>query len=330
MMSMLLINLPDNARLRRVFQTSDFERLAGMGEIVRFDPTSGSVERFHDLLGRADAMLTGWGSRSLTHDDWAAASAGRSMERPLLVAHAAGSIRHLVPRELLSKGVRLTQSASGMAPSVAQFAVGLMILGLRQTMGRTAALRAGQRTNETEPYRDLRGLTVGLWGLSQVGRRVPPLLAPFGCRVIAYDPYWSTEDAAALGVELVDDLDELVRHSDVLSLHAPVTDATRRQLDARRTALLQPGSVVVDQEALFARAQAGEIQLYTDVTEPEPLPTDHLAWQCPGIFITPHIAGPTSQALRQIGTHAIDEIERFLKGEPLKSEITPDRYDILA
>jgi phosphoglycerate dehydrogenase-like enzyme len=338
MMPVLLINLPDNARLRRVFLPSDFERLSGMGEIIRFDPTGGDGDRFRDLLARADAMLTGWGSRPVTADDWAAVSARRSLERPLLVAHAAGTVRHLVAKERLGEGLRLTQSAAGVAPSVAQFAVGMMVLGLRQTLARTAALRSGSAKTDDAPYRDLTDLTVGLWGLSQVGRRVPPLLAPFGCRVIAQDPFWNSEDAARLGVELVTDLDELVRRSDVLSLHAPVTDATRRQLDARRIGLLQSGSVVVntarsglvDQEALFARAAAGDIQVYVDVTDPEPLPSTHAAWDCPAIFITPHIAGPTSQALRRIGTHAIDEIQRFLTGEPLKSEITPERYDILA
>jgi phosphoglycerate dehydrogenase-like enzyme len=336
MTSLLLINLPDNERMRRLFPPSDYERLATLGETVRFDPASKDESLFRELLSRADAMLTGWGSRSLTVDDWAAIA--RPSDRPLLVAHSAGSVRHLVPKELLSQGVRLTHSAPGIAPSVAQFAVGLMILGLRQTMERAAAQRTGQPKNESSPVRNLEGLTVGLWGLSQVGRRVPPLLAPFGCQVIAYDPFWSLEQAAALGVELVTDMDELVRRSDVLSLHAPVTEDTHRQLDARRIGLLQTGSVVIntarslltDQDALFARAQAGEIQVYTDVTEPEPLPPTHPAWVCPSIFITPHIAGPTTQALRQIATHALDEIERFVKGESLEAEITPDRYDILA
>jgi phosphoglycerate dehydrogenase-like enzyme len=329
---LILVNLPDNARLRRVFLPADFERLHGMGEVVFFNPKTENEERFNALLAQADAMLTGWGSRTLTAESWL------PRERALLVAHAAGSVRHLVPRELLAKGVRLTQSAAGMAPSVAQFAVGLMILGLRQTLARTITLRAGLSADEAVPYRDLEDVTVGLWGLSQVGRRVPPLLAPFGSRVIAHDPFWSPDAAAALGVELVDSLDELIQRADVLSLHAPVTEATRRQLDARRIALLRPGAVVVntarsaltDQEALFARAFSGDIQVYTDVTEPEPLPAEHPAWQCPNIVITAHISGPTSQALRRIATHAIDEIERFLLGEPLQSEITIDRYDILA
>ena len=276
-------------------------------------------------------MLTCWGSRGLKADPWT------PRERPLLVAHAAGSVRNLVPKEFLSQGVRLTQGTPAIAVAVAQYTVGLLILALRKAIARSAALRSGVRPDESLPYYDLEDLTVGLVGLSQVGRRVPPLLAPFGCRVLAYDPFWNREQAAGLGVELVTDLDDLIARSDALSLHAPVTAETENLIDARRVGLLRGNAVfintaraaLVDQDALFARAIAGEIQAYLDVTMPEPLPPDHAGWTSPNIFITPHIAGPTRQALRRMARHAVDEIERFLKGQPLHSEITPERYDIL-
>lgn len=328
-MSCILANLTASTR-DRVFLAEDLERLAGMGELVWFDPGKDQPAAFQALLAGADAMITCWGSRPLT----AADLAGRT--RPLLVAHAAGSIRHLVPKELLSQGVRLTHSPAGVAPAVAEFAVALMIMALRQTVARAAAFKAGE--GFSGPCQDLAGLTVGLVGLSQVGRRVPLLLAPFGCRVLAYDPYCKAADAAKLGAELVEDLDELIVRSHVLSLHAPVTPETEGMIDARRVALMKPGcafvntarGALVDHDALFARALAGEIQAYLDVTTPEPLPRDHPAWNSPNIFLTPHIAGPTAQTLRRIVTHALDEIGRFLAGRPLLTEVTPERYDLLA
>ncbi len=330
-MPTILINLTEDSR-RRVFPNDEFNTLNTVGEIVRFDPKADDASVFPRLLAEADAVLTCWGSRAVTADAW------QERDRPLLVAHAAGSVRGVVPREMLTRGVRLTQSAAPMAIAVAQFAVGLMILALRQTLARGAALRAGGDYTDPFPARDLTGLTVGLVGLSQVGRRMPPLLAPFGCHVIAYDPYWSVEDASALGVELVSDREELIRRSDALSLHAPVTAETRNLLDARLIALLRPGTAVintarpqiVDQDALFARAIAGDIQVYVDVTEPEPLPPSHAAFNSPNIFIAPHIAGLSEQGYRRIGQNALDEIARFLRGEPLQTEVTAERYDILA
>ncbi len=330
-MPQILVNLTDASR-RRVFVDDDFQRLAALGETVFFDPQKDEAGAFGALLARSDVMLTCWGSRKLTPEDLP------ERDSPLLVAHSAGSVRGIVPREMLARGVRLTQSASAIAFAVAQYTVGLIILALRQGVARSAALRAGARYEGAFPYQDLEGLTVGLVGLSQVGRRVPPLLLPFGCHLLAYDPYWKSEDARHLGVSLTADLDELVARSDVLSLHTPVTPETENLLDARRIALLRPGAVLVntaraqlvDQNALFARALAGEIQAYLDVTTPEPLPPTHDGWSSPNIFITPHIAGPTKQSLRRVAHHALGEIERFLTGQPLATEVTLERYDILA
>jgi phosphoglycerate dehydrogenase-like enzyme len=330
-MPRILVNLTDNSR-KRVFVDDDFRRLATLGDVVYFDPQKDEAGAFGALLARSDVMLTCWGSRKLTPQDWP----GR--ESPLLVAHSAGSVRGIVPKEVLARGVRLTQSASAIAFAVAQYTVGLMIMALRQAVARSAALRDGARCEGAFPCQDLEGLTVGLVGLSQVGRRVPPLLQPFGCHLLAYDPYWKREDAEGLGVSLMADLDELIARSDVLSLHAPVTPETQNLLDAHRIALLKPGATfvntaraqLVDQNALFARALAGEIQAYLDVTTPEPLPPTHEGWSSPNIFITPHIAGPTKQSMRRIARHALDEIERFVNGRPLASEVTPERYDILA
>lgn len=333
MTTTLLVNLADQPRLARMFLPADFERLARLGTLVRFDPATGDAGAFRRELARADTMLTCWGSRPLTPADWPA-----ERDFPFLLAHAAGSVRGFVPREMLGPGLRVTQSAQAMAPAVAQWAVGLMLWALRQALARTEARKAGRRTDENVPYADLEGLTVGLVGLSQVGRRVPPLLAPFGVsEILAYDPYWSPQQAAQIGVTLMG-LDELIARADVVSLHAPVTDETRQMLDARRVGLLKSGAVVVntaraaltDQDALFARAITGDIQVYVDVTHPEPLPPNHLAYQSPNIYVAPHIGGASTQALRRMATFAIDEIERFLQGLPLQGEVTPGRYDLLA
>jgi phosphoglycerate dehydrogenase-like enzyme len=332
-MAKILLNLTDDSR-RRVFTPADLERLATLGEILPFDPKS-STENvpFSSLLAETDAMLTCWGSRRLTAEDLVVPRSS-----PLLVAHAAGSVRGIVEKELLLHGVRLTQGAPAIAVAVAQYTVGLMILALRQAFFRRTLLQQGEKGGGDYPYRDLERLTVGLVGLSRVGSLTATLLPPFGATVLAFDPYCTPEKADALGVTLVDDLDDLIARSAVLSLHTPVTAETHNMIDQRRVGLLRPGSAfintaraaLVDQEALFARAIAGEIEVYVDVTQPEPLPSDHPAWECPHIFITPHIAGPTEQSLRRMAEYAISEIERFLSGQPLAYEVTYDRYDILA
>ncbi len=334
-MPTLLLNLPDDT-IRRVFaDDADFADLRALADIIRFDPKADDPARFPNLLAGADAILTGWGSRPITPADLFERDS-----RPLLIAHAAGSVRGVCPKETLGvPGVRLSQSSAPMAVSVAQFTIGLMILGARQSLARAQALKTGERYAGAFAYQDLTGLTIGLVGLSQVGRRVPPLLAPFETSpILAYDPYAAPEMTAALGVTLLPHLDDLLARSDIVSLHAPVTEETKGLIDARRVGLLKAGALVVntarpqivDQDALFARATAGEIEYYTDVTTPEPLPSGHPAFISPHIFITPHIAGPTRQTNEKIGRHAVSEIVRFLQDQPLETEVTADRYDILA
>ncbi|GAB4457780.1 MAG: hydroxyacid dehydrogenase [Armatimonadaceae bacterium] len=331
-MPRILLNLTEDSR-HRVFHDEDIERLHTLGELIPFDPKQDTDDLYREHLQTADAMLTCWGSRPLSAE---LLSPERS--HPLLVAHSAGSVRGIVKKELLQNGVRLTQGAPAIAVAVAQYTVGLIVLALRQALHRRTQLSQGSKDGGAYPYRDLEDLNVGLVGLSRVGTQTALLLPPFGAKVLAYDPYCTPEKAQALGVELVADLDDLISRSDVLSLHTPVTDETRNLIDSRRIGLLRAGSVfintaraaLVDQDALFVRAMAGELEAYLDVTTPEPLPPDHPAWQSSHIFITPHIAGPTQQSMRRMARYAISEIERFLNGEPLQYEVTFDRYDILA
>ena len=163
----ILINLTADTT-RRVFVDDDFARLADLGETERFDPKSDSdPEGYARRLARADAMLTCWGSRPVRLDDLILRPVGA---KPLLVAHAAGSVRGIVSREVLETGrVRLTQGAPAIAKAVAHYTVGLIVLGLRQAIARREAMRAGEKL--PGPYYDLEGIPVGLIGLSRVGAK---------------------------------------------------------------------------------------------------------------------------------------------------------------
>lgn len=328
-MPQLLLNMSD-ATLRRVFADDDLARLATLGDVARFDPQRDAPDTFAARLDAADVVVTCWGSRKIEPAD----VAGRG--RPLLIAHAAGSVRPVADRDTLSETVRLTQSAAAMVPSVAQFSLALIVLALRQTVARAAALHTPAPVPGVVD--DLDALPVGLVGLSRVGAATADLLAHAGARVLAYDPHAPDERFAAARAERVDDLDALLAASRAVSLHAPVTPETVGMIDARRVGLLPDGAALVntaraqllDQDAVFARALAGTLTYYADVTTPEPLPADHPALRCPHVWITPHIAGPTRQTLRRMAAIAVDESARFLAGEPLAHEVTAARYDLLA
>jgi phosphoglycerate dehydrogenase-like enzyme len=207
-----------------------------------------------------------------------------------------------------------------------------------------AILLAGKRAFRLQRlYRELRafrlwwrevpplgnhGTTVGVVGASRVGRLVLERLRAFDFRRLVYDPLLAPDEARALGAEPVE-LDALLRRSDVVTLHAPLLPETRGLLDRRRLGLLRDGAVLVntargglvDGEALCEELVAGRIDAVIDTTEPELLPADSPLYELPNVFLTPHLAGAMGNETQRLAELALDELGRFVRGEPFVHEV---------
>ena len=141
------------------------------------------------------------------------------------------------------------------------------------------------------------------------------MLGVFTCRVIACDAFTTEEQAAELGVELVD-LDTLLRAADVVSLHLAVTPETRGILGARELAMVRDGALVVnsaraallDNDAFRAQLASGRIRAYLDVYEPDPPPLDDVLRTLDSVVMTPHCAGNTDAMFRDCGRRAIEAL----------------------
>jgi phosphoglycerate dehydrogenase-like enzyme len=283
-------------------------------------------------LSGAVAAITGWDTPPLTD---------KILDRCpdlRLIAHTGGTVRTLVPESAYDRGIRLTQASAVLAEGVAEFAVMQILAGLRDAYLFTRDMRAGVSWRDLAarpPGRLLRDQTVGIVGASRTGRATLHRLRPFGCRCLLYDPYADAGEAAELGAELVE-LDDLLRRSDVVSLHAPVLPETWGLLDAARLALLRDGAVLVntaraalvEEAALLAEAESGRISALLDVFGEEPLP-ERSPWRTAAVA-TPHIAALTAETLREQGGSAAGEVARFLTGDPLLYEISRDAYRVIA
>jgi phosphoglycerate dehydrogenase-like enzyme len=157
----------------------------------------------------------------------------------------------------------------------------------------------------------------------------------FGCQVRVTAPE-SAEAIGAAGAAKVE-LDELLSASRVVSLHAPLNDATRGIMSAERLARMPDGAVLVntargrlvDTEALTAECRDGRLWAALDVTEPEPLPDDHPLWEMENVILSPHVAGPVPMRQPEFGRMVVAELESWLAGRPLKGLITRDRAAIM-
>ncbi|MEU3253598.1 hydroxyacid dehydrogenase [Streptomyces sp. NPDC006997] len=281
-------------------------------------------------LAHAEVLVTGWGC---PHLGAAALTAAPSLRA---VLHAAGSVRSLVGEALWRHGVSVSSAAHGNAVPVAEYTLAMILLAGKDAFTHRERFRA-THTHPTPAQTAATGnlgRRVGVVGASRVGRRLLDLLRPYDLHVLLYDPYVTAAEAAALGAEPLP-LDELLRRSDIVSLHAPDVPATRHMLDRRRLALIRDGAVLVntsrgalvDHDALTDELVSGRLAAVLDVTEPEPLPADSPLYTLPNVFLTPHIAGSLGNELERLGLIVVTELERLAAGLPPAHAV---RYEDLA
>jgi phosphoglycerate dehydrogenase-like enzyme len=180
--------------------------------------------------------------------------------------------------------------------------------------------------------------TVGIVGYSKVGRRVVDLLGRIGSAItLVADPYVTRGPIERAGATLLD-LPELLRRSEILSLHGPALPGTRHMIGAAELALLPDGATaintargsLIDTAALTHECRQGRLFAILDVTDPEPLPSDHPLRHLPTVVITPQLAGSLGSEVLRLSDSMLDEIGRWTADEPLLAEVTAADLALIA
>ncbi|MFI8193583.1 hydroxyacid dehydrogenase [Streptomyces sp. NPDC085946] len=306
------------------------EVLARLRESVRIDPAQ-VAEDFRDpritgTLARAEILVTGWGCPRLD------AAALDAAPRLRAVLHAAGSVKGFATPEVWRRGIVVSSAAAANALPVAEYTLAMILLAGKGVLAARERLRAERPSAGwgIVPGIGNNGRRVGVVGASRIGRRVLELLRPFDLRPALTDPYVDRAQAAALGVPLLP-LDELLRTCDIVTLHAPATDETRRLIGRRELSLMPDGAVLintargalVDHDALVRELRTGRLGAVLDVTDPEPLPADSPLYDLPNAFVTPHLAGSQGNELARLGRTAAEEAARLLRGEEMEHAVDP-------
>jgi phosphoglycerate dehydrogenase-like enzyme len=218
----------------------------------------------------------------------------------------------------LPEHATLCNAGDTRSPAVAQW-VAAAILGDLIGFQRAEAARLAHSWEHWQP-RELAGKRVVIVGHGSIGRAVERRLAPFGVRI------GRVARRARPGVEPVERLADAVAGADAVVVLAPLSESTRGLVGAEVIGRMKEGALlvnagrgpVVDTDALVAAVQAGRIRAALDVTDPEPLPEDHVLWTLDGVFITPHNSGDTPEAEVAAQALARAQILRYRAGLPLE------------
>ena len=250
---------------------------------------------------------------------------GRRMKLVQLVSAGYDTIDLAAARRA---GVPIANNGGSNAISVAEHTVMLILAALKRLVWCHANVCGGKwRVGGFDEHilHELEGKTVGIIGLGRIGKKVARRVLAFEARVQYYDIMRLTQDEEdALGVRFVL-LDELLRTSDVVTVHVPLNDATRGLMSTREFALMKPGAVfvntcrgpVVDERALEKALTSGHLGgAGLDVLVDEPPSPSHPLFHLDNVIITPHMAGPTWENWPRAFRNGFDNIQRVAAGRP--------------
>ncbi len=224
-------------------------------------------------------------------------------------------------------GIPVVYAPGSNTLAVAEHAVMLMLALAKGVLVADRELR--EKNNYAARFSvastELGGKTLGLIGLGKIGKAVAKICKTgFDMRVIAYDPYINKEAAEALGVTLVDDIDDIIEQADVISLHAPATEENHHLIGAEQLDKMRPSTILintargplVDETALYHALKNGQIAAAgVDVFDPEPPEESNPLFTLPNVIVTPHMAAHSAEGLERMATMAAEGILQVLRNE---------------
>lgn len=324
----------------RVGLTHDFLTPSGdvaMGHIglKRLQTTAGvSVEFFREHLPEASAeQVAGFDailslSPRYTPKTFADTNSNLSVLARLGVGYDMVDVEALTGHNVI-----LTITPDGVRRPVATAVVTLLLALSHELLGKDRLVREGRWQQRTSlKTTGLTGRTFGSVGLGNIGREVLRLLKPFDMVFLATDPYVKSEEVSGLGVKLVD-LETLMRQSDFISLHCPLTPETRGLIGQRQLSWMKATAYiinasrgpVVDQSALYRALKERRIRgAGLDVFEKEPIPEDEPLLKLDNVILTPHSLCWTDECFLKMGESAIDSVLRVLRGDIPSYVVNPE------
>lgn len=250
-----------------------------------------------------------------------------------------GSVSNVDVEAATRHGVLVVNTPARNAVAVAELTVALMLSLARHIPAAHSLVQSGGWLDPAGPYISLRGLELagkaaGIIGLGKVGREVARRLGAFDMTVLVSDPYVAPDDVAEVGARRVD-LEELLRESDFVTIHSPLSPQTTGLIAADEIALMKPTAYlvntasweIVDEQALLGALQRRRIAgAAFDVYQTHPVSPRSPFLRLDNVILTPHIGGATDGTVERYSRIMTEEIERFIQGKRPQNLLNPEAW----
>lgn len=301
----------------------DIAALVNLVDPIHIEPAA--LAQWRGKLDEVEAIFSGWGMPKMDDDFFAV------FPNLKILFYGAGAVQGFLTDATWQRDLVICNANVANGVSVAEYTAAQVLLCLKQTWQQAMRVRQMHTFQAARlPVAGAYGSTVGIVSLGAIGRMVAERLRAYDVHVIAFDPFASAEVAQALNVTLVS-LDEVFQRSDVITCHTPWLPETVNMIDGRLFRQMKHAAsfintargAVINEPDLIATLQARpDIFAVLDVTYPEPPPPDSPLYTLDNVLLTPHIAGSMNDECRRMGRMMVDELHRWLTGEPLHHPVT--------
>ncbi|MDR1412703.1 MAG: hypothetical protein LBJ07_02130 [Actinomycetes bacterium] len=238
------------------------------------------------------------------------------------IGRAGVGIDNIDKEAAAERGIAVVNTPTANIVSACEQTFALMLACARNTAQANASMHAGQWNRAQFTGTELYGKTLAIFGFGKIGTLVAERAAAFGMKLVAYDPFADYARAAALGVELIGEIDDILPIADVITVHLPKTPETLGMFNAQRIAQMKDGAIVLnvarggmyDDAALAAALDSGKLAAVgIDVYESEPPGEDYPLLHCERAVLTPHLGASTREAQTRAGLQVAEYLAEALK-----------------
>lgn len=279
-------------------------------------------EQIVEIIGEYDALMIRSGTR-VTKE---IIDAGTNLK---IIGRAGVGVDNVDVPAATRRGIIVVNSPEGNTIAAAEHALAMMLSLSRYIPDANVSVKKGEWDRKTFVGAEVYKKTLGVVGLGKIGSHVATVARAMGMKLLAYDPFISTERAEELACQLVD-IDLLLQQSDYITLHIPKTPETTHLINAERLAKMKPGVRIIncarggtiDEQALANAIKEGKIGgAALDVYENEPLGDSPLRDLGKNIILTPHLGASTTEAQVNVAIDVAEQIRDVILGLPARSAV---------